>query len=79
MPEDQWAGHPSHVFRKRFITTLDLARVRERVSDYLIGHARKDVKGRSYIVGQELWPEMKEAVALIPVVEKQAVQTEHAV
>lgn len=67
VPEEKWAGHPSHVFRKRFITTLDLARVRERVIDYLIGHARKDVKGRSYIVGQELWPEMKKAVAGIPV------------
>jgi integrase len=64
--EEKWFGHPSHVLRKRFVTALEVGRVRERVIDYLIGHARADVKGRSYIVGHELWPEMVEAVALIP-------------
>lgn len=64
--DEKWSGHPSHVLRKRFVTTLEVGRVRERVIDYLIGHARQDVKGRSYIVGLELWDEMKEAISLIP-------------
>lgn len=70
VPSDLWAGHSSHVFRKRFISALVEAGTADAVIDHLVGHAPVGVRTRHYVDPMAIFPAAARALAVIPPVRR---------